>query len=243
MLFGQGKSYWDRRGRSKTVSANPKSLAAHNLVGKSSISYLYLRNSPGQAVSIKGCERFTVSYMIIHSPESDSLPLDQTAHNTDGFDIRATFNILIDNATVRNQDNLHSTQFRNNIYALEVAVFQSYTKLHRNAIAECLESEKDINAIAQANHRLYRLLDSYLYHYNVKHCGGSALLWSAQHGQEGTARKSLRENANVQGTDGSKDKKPLFLAAENGQKKLVKLLLENGASVTGHGQCVSMVRQ
>jgi hypothetical protein len=40
-------------------------------------------------------------------------------------------------------------------------------KLLRN-ILEYLESERYINAIAQANRRLYDLLDSYLYRYNVR---------------------------------------------------------------------------
>ena len=49
-------------------------------------------------------------------------------------------------------------------------------------ISEHLESERYINAVAQANHRLYRLLDSYLYRYNVQESGSSALLWTARHG-------------------------------------------------------------
>jgi hypothetical protein len=46
-------------------------------------------------------------------------------------------------------------------------------------ILEHLESERYINAVAQANYRLYRLLDSYLYRYNVQQSGSSALLWAA----------------------------------------------------------------
>jgi hypothetical protein len=36
---------------------------------------------------------------------------------------------------------------------------------------------------AQANRRLYRLLNAYLYRYNIRHSGSSALLWAARHGQ------------------------------------------------------------
>lgn len=51
--------------------------------------------------------------------------------------------------------------------------------LHR--ISENLELERDINAFAQANRRLYRLLNGYLYRYNVpvQQSGSSALLWAA----------------------------------------------------------------
>ncbi|PVH91238.1 hypothetical protein DM02DRAFT_473495, partial [Periconia macrospinosa] len=55
-------------------------------------------------------------------------------------------------------------------------------------ISENLELERDINAFAQANCRLYRLLNTYLYRYNIRHSGSSALLWAAQHGQEATAQ-------------------------------------------------------
>ena len=61
-------------------------------------------------------------------------------------------------------------------------------ELLRN-ISENLESERDINAIAQANRRLYCLLDSYLYRYNIQQSGSSALLWAARHGQEVTAAR------------------------------------------------------
>jgi hypothetical protein len=43
-------------------------------------------------------------------------------------------------------------------------------------VSEYLESERDINAIAQANRRLYYLLDSYLYRYNIQQSRSSALL-------------------------------------------------------------------
>ena len=55
-------------------------------------------------------------------------------------------------------------------------------------ISEYLESERDINAVAQANRHLYRLLDSYLYRYNVQQSRRSALLWAARHGRDDGAK-------------------------------------------------------
>jgi ankyrin repeat protein len=101
-------------------------------------------------------------------------------------------------------------------------------------ISEYLESERDINAVAQANHRLYRLVDSYLYRYNVQQSGSSALLWAARHGQEATAQKSLREKANIQATN-KNDEAPLLLAAQNGHRQVVKMLLDKGAEVDAQG--------
>jgi ankyrin repeat protein len=97
-------------------------------------------------------------------------------------------------------------------------------------ISEYLGSERQINAVAQANRRLYCLLDSYLYRYNVQQSGSSALLWAAQHGQEAIAQKLLMENANIRATNGNGEA-PLLLAAENGHVALVNLLLDKGANV------------
>ncbi|PWO22159.1 Arp, Ankyrin repeat protein, partial [Pyrenophora tritici-repentis] len=97
-------------------------------------------------------------------------------------------------------------------------------------ISEYLESDRDINAIAQADGRLYCLLDRYLYRYNIQQSGSSALLWAARHGQEVTAQKLLKENANIQAKNDN-DEAPLFLAAENGHKQVVKLLIDKGADV------------
>ncbi|KAF1934713.1 ankyrin, partial [Clathrospora elynae] len=102
-------------------------------------------------------------------------------------------------------------------------------------ISENLESERDINAIAQANRRLYCLLDSYLYRYNIQQSGSSALLWAARHGQEATAHKLLREKANIQATNHD-DQAPLLLAVENGHTQVVKLLLDKGDNVNEQGR-------
>jgi ankyrin repeat protein len=84
-------------------------------------------------------------------------------------------------------------------------------ELLRN-ISKYLGSGRDINAIAQANYRLYCLLDSYLYRYNIRQSGSSALLWAARHGQEATAQKLLREKANIQATN-NKNQAPLLLVS------------------------------
>jgi ankyrin repeat protein len=96
--------------------------------------------------------------------------------------------------------------------------------------SEQLESEKDLNAFARANGRLYCLLNTYLYRRNVKWSGSSALLWAARQGEEATLGKLLKEKGNVRVKD-TENRTPLSLAAENGYDAAVNLLLRNGANL------------
>ncbi|PWY83426.1 hypothetical protein BO70DRAFT_395872 [Aspergillus heteromorphus CBS 117.55] len=65
-------------------------------------------------------------------------------------------------------------------------------------IAETLESEKDINAVVQTNHRLYALLNPYLYQHNRRHSGSSALRWAATAGQVSTVRRILEQKYEIE---------------------------------------------
>ena len=102
-------------------------------------------------------------------------------------------------------------------------------------ISENLELERDINALARANRRLYRLLNTYLYRYNIRQSGSSALLWAAQHGQEATAQKLLGERAHDQATS-DWYWAPLCVAAKKGHKGIVKLLLDKSADINAQGE-------
>jgi len=65
------------------------------------------------------------------------------------------------------------------------------------AIAETLESERDINAFAQPYVRCFQLLNSHLYRYNVQQNRRLALFWAAKHGNLNTVVKLLDQGANV----------------------------------------------
>ncbi|KAH7114056.1 ankyrin repeat-containing domain protein [Dactylonectria macrodidyma] len=121
-------------------------------------------------------------------------------------------------------------------------------------LAESLELERDISALARTNGRLHNLLSGYLYENNVKHHGSSALIWAAYHGRIGTAQRLLDKGADVNvqvcpaigytryptrcpnlsyesAQTTYEGRTPLLWAAEKGHEALVKLLLQNGVDV------------
>ncbi|MBX7558365.1 glycoside hydrolase family 28 protein, partial [Streptomyces sp. tea 10] len=66
----------------------------------STITNLYIENTPVQAVSINGCDGLTITDMTINNEAGDSAG----GHNTDGFDIGDSTNVVITGANVYNQD-------------------------------------------------------------------------------------------------------------------------------------------
>ena len=104
-------------------------------------------------------------------------------------------------------------------------------------LATFLEAERDLNSLSRTCHRLYALLNTYLYRRNAQNSKSSALLWAARCGNEETARKSIQEGASIQEKD-STDRTPLCWAAENGHKAIVKLLLENGKSIVNRSETI-----
>ncbi|KAJ5642416.1 hypothetical protein N7490_006416 [Penicillium lividum] len=96
------------------------------------------------------------------------------------------------------------------------------------AITQILESQRDINALAQTNCRLYFLLNPYLYSSNVRHHNSSALVWAAEHGQLQTAQKLICQGVDVQ-YHTNLGLVPLNLAVFNGHEAVTRLLLAYGA--------------
>jgi ankyrin repeat protein len=97
-------------------------------------------------------------------------------------------------------------------------------------IAQYLTSEKDISALALTNRFLYNFLNIHLYRFHVlQHGGGPALLWAAEHGQEGATRLLLEAGAGAQAITKFRDSKyrmtPLSWAAYKGHEAIVNLLL------------------
>lgn len=98
VLNPDGARWWDGQG-SNGGKTKPKFFAAHDLTS-STITNLYIENTPVQAVSINGANGLTINGMTIDNSAGDS----GGGHNTDGFDIGSSSNVIISGAKVYNQD-------------------------------------------------------------------------------------------------------------------------------------------
>ncbi|KAI4693304.1 uncharacterized protein J4E88_001675 [Alternaria novae-zelandiae] len=99
VLDGDGARWWDGEG-GNGGKTKPKFFSAHKLTD-SSITGITIKNPPVQVVSINGCDGLTITDMTIDASEGDK---DEQGHNTDGFDIGSSSNVIIDGAKVYNQD-------------------------------------------------------------------------------------------------------------------------------------------
>lgn len=99
VLNPDGARWWDGKG-GNGGKTKPKFLSLHSL-DTSTVTDISIKNTPVQAVSIAGCDGLTITGMTIDSSAGDTGSL---GHNTDGFDIGTSSNVIIDNAKVYNQD-------------------------------------------------------------------------------------------------------------------------------------------
>lgn len=91
-------------------------------------------------------------------------------------------------------------------------------------IVSGVERDIDINSLVQTNRRLYAVLNSYLYQYNIRYFKSSALHWAAIRGRLETAKKILDQGA--VGDSALHYGQSLVLAIINSQEEMVKLLLK-----------------
>ncbi|KAK6079459.1 Polygalacturonase 2 [Seiridium cupressi] len=97
ILNGNGPSYWDGEGGSGGKT-KPKFFQAHDLTD-SLIETLTILNPPVQVFSINGASNLELAYITVDASAGDSL-----GKNTDAFDIGSSTEVLIEYATVYNQD-------------------------------------------------------------------------------------------------------------------------------------------
>lgn len=98
-LNPDGSRWWDGKG-TNSGKTKPKFFYAHDLTD-STITNLYIQNTPVQAVSINGADGLTITGMTIDSSDGDT---DDLGHNTDCFDIGSSSSVTITGAECYNQD-------------------------------------------------------------------------------------------------------------------------------------------
>ncbi|OCL11200.1 glycoside hydrolase family 28 protein [Glonium stellatum] len=108
-LNGDGSRWWDGDG-SNGGKTKPKFFYAHNLIS-SSITGIYIQNSPVQVFSINDSTNLTLTDITIDNSDGD----DNGAANTDGFDIGDSTRITISGANVYNQDDCMAVNSGTNI--------------------------------------------------------------------------------------------------------------------------------
>ncbi|KAG8407429.1 hypothetical protein J3459_018507 [Metarhizium acridum] len=87
------------------------------------------------------------------------------------------------------------------------------------AVAEFLDAERDIDAFAKSNKRLYSLLIAHLYRYNADNSNASALVWAAKTGRVETLQRAVSTGVKVH------EFALLPIASEEGHLNFASLLL------------------
>ncbi|KAF7716346.1 Uncharacterized protein PECH_000129 [Penicillium ucsense] len=94
------------------------------------------------------------------------------------------------------------------------------------SIATYLDDEWSINALHQANRRLYCLLQDFLYQHNVVHSNATALEWSARNGCVEAARNALKARV----LSDQHYSSALPYAALAGHAPLVQMMIDHGTN-------------
>ncbi|KAJ7245663.1 polygalacturonase precursor [Mycena haematopus] len=107
IIDGNGQAWWDGQGSNGGV-AKPDHFIVLKTTGKSLLHNLHIQNWPVHCFEITSASGTTITGLTLdnsagNAPNaaSDGLP---AAHNSDGFDVSGSTNILITDTTVINQD-------------------------------------------------------------------------------------------------------------------------------------------
>ncbi|KAK2741432.1 hypothetical protein FQN55_008348 [Onygenales sp. PD_40] len=98
------------------------------------------------------------------------------------------------------------------------------------SIADALDKESDIYALARLNHYTLDIFLPHLYQRNIRYSAGAALQWAARHGQQPATKLLLNLGADPNGPLASGDR-PIVTAARKGHAGVVGLLIDAGAAV------------
>ncbi|OCL14391.1 glycoside hydrolase family 28 protein [Glonium stellatum] len=108
VIDGNGQSWWDGLGSNGGIAKPNHFVTLNKVHGTSVIKNLYIQNYPVHCFSISNCVNLTIENITLNN-EAGNPPNNHSnglaaAHNTDGFDISSSTNVVLKDSKVVNQD-------------------------------------------------------------------------------------------------------------------------------------------
>ncbi|KAL9621982.1 MAG: hypothetical protein Q9160_003644 [Pyrenula sp. 1 TL-2023] len=108
IIDGNGGAWWDGLGSNGGVDKPDHFITLSKLTANSVVRDLSIRNWPVHCFQITGCSDLTISNITLDNSAGDAPNAASAgkpaAHNSDGFDVSSTTNLLLTDSSVRNQD-------------------------------------------------------------------------------------------------------------------------------------------
>ncbi|GIK04520.1 hypothetical protein Aspvir_008603 [Aspergillus viridinutans] len=124
IIDGNGPAYWDGQGSNGGVPKPDHFIVVKKVTSHSAIRGLTIRNWPTHLFSISSCSDLVFEDLLLNNTAGDApnarsgtLP---AAHNSDGFDVSSSSNIIIRRSTVYNQDDCVAITSGNNMTVSEM---------------------------------------------------------------------------------------------------------------------------
>lgn len=107
IIDGNGSAWWDGQGSNGGIT-KPDHFIVLKTTGTSVVENLHIRNWPVHCFEITSASGTTIQNLVLDNSAGDA-PNSRSgglaaAHNSDGFDISSSTNIVLNNITVYNQD-------------------------------------------------------------------------------------------------------------------------------------------
>ncbi|CAK7242431.1 MAG: hypothetical protein STHCBS139747_003924 [Sporothrix thermara] len=119
IIDGNGQAYWDGLGSNGGVDKPNKFMTFSKVKGNSVVKNLHIQNWPVHLFSLSGCEGLTMQDLTLDNSAGDAANSASdglaAAHNSDGFDISTSSDILLQRVVIDNQDDCVAIASGNNI--------------------------------------------------------------------------------------------------------------------------------
>ncbi|RHZ57767.1 hypothetical protein CDV55_104717 [Aspergillus turcosus] len=124
VIDGNGQAYWDGQGSNGGVPKPDHFITVKHVTGTSAIRGLTIRNWPTHLFYINECSDLVFEDLLLNNTAGDApnarsgtLP---AAHNTDGFDVSSSTNLVIRRSVIYNQDDCVAITSGNNMTVSEL---------------------------------------------------------------------------------------------------------------------------